>query len=327
MPHCTPRRQTHQIETLRTQFALADGLPFADVLPVERREEALRAEGAQWRQIVYTPVRTLWAFLTPVTSPDGSCRATVARVLAWLVSQGQRACTPKTDPYGKARQRLPESLLRRLVRETGHDLHDQVPAAWRWKGKPVKVIDGTTVSMPDAPANQEVYPQHGAQAPGVGFPIARLVVVFCLACGTALEAALGRYQSKQTGETALLRALADALQPGDVWLGDRCCGGYFDIALQQERGVDVVVRLPQQRRGDCRRGRRLGPGDQVVEWTKPPQRPAWLDEATYPRLPARLCLREVRVRVEQAGFRTDVLVVVTTLRDATTITAADWGQR
>jgi hypothetical protein len=178
--------------------------------------------------------------------------------------------------------------------------------------------------MPDTPANQAAYPQHTAQAPGLGFPIARLVVVFCLACGTALDAALGRYQGKQVGETALLRSLNHALEPGDVLLGDRCYGGWFDLALLRESGIDAVVRLHQQRDCDFRRGRRWGPGDHVVEWAKP-DRPDWMDEATYARLPERLVLREVRVRVTQAGFRTDSLVVVTTLIDPT-VTADDLAE-
>jgi hypothetical protein len=323
VPHSTPQRRTRQIETLRTQFAQADGLPFAEVLSAARIEDALREEKATWREAVYTPLLTLWAFLSQALCPDGSCRAAVARVLAWLVSRGEPPCTPKTDPYCKARQRLPESLLRRLVRQTGHALHEQAPAAWLWKGRRVKLVDGATVSMPDTAANQAAYPQHNAQAPGVGFPLARLVVVFCLACGTVLDAALGRYQGKQAGETALLRGLDDALEPGDVLLGDRCYGGWFDIALLCERGVDVVVRLHQQRRCDFRRGRRLGRDDHVVAWAKPAQRPEWMDEATYARLPERLLLREVRVRVTQAGFRTDSLVVVTTLVDAAAFPAAD----
>jgi len=179
------------------------------------------------------------------------------------------------------------------------------------------------VSMPDTPANQAAYPQHTAQAPGIGFPIARLVVVFCLACGTALDAALGRYQGKQAGETALLRGLDAALDPGDVLLADRHYGGWFDLALLGERGVDAVVRLHQQRGCDFRRGRRLGPTDHVVDWAKPAQRPGWMDEATYARLPDRLAVREVGVRVTQPGFRTRHLVVVTTLVDAAAVTAAD----
>jgi hypothetical protein len=315
MPYSTPGRRAHQLETLRAQFAQADGLPFADVLAGERVERALDEEGASGRDAVYTPLLTLWAFLAQVLSPDGSCRAAVARVLAWLVAQGQPPCTPKTDPYCKARQRLPEALLPRLVRETGQALHAEAPADWRWQGRKVKVVDGTTVSMPDTPANQRDYPQNPSQAPGLGFPIARLVVVFCLACGTALDAALGRYQGKETGENALLRTLADAFAPGDIVLGDRYYGGWFDLALWQQRGVDVVVRLHQLRRADFRRGRRLGRGDHVVRWPKP-ARPDWMDAATYAGLPDALEVREVHVRVTQPGFRTRRLVVVTTLGDA-----------
>jgi hypothetical protein len=288
-----------------------------------RIERALREEGATWRQKVYTPVLTLWAFLTQVASPDGSCRAAVARVLAWLVSQGEKPCTPKADPYCKARGRLPEALLQRLTRETGGTLHAEAPAAWRWKGRRVKVVDGTTVSMPDTPANQQAYPQHTAQQPGLGFPIARAVVVFCLACGAVLDAALGRYQGKRTGETALLRTLETAFEAGDVVLGDRCFSGYFDLALWQGQGVAVVVRQHQIRRTDFRTGRRLGPRDHVVSWVKPAQRPAWMDPATYGALPATLAVREVQVRVAQRGFRTQVLIVVTTLLDAEAYPARD----
>ena len=190
MPHSTPGRRARQIKALRSQFAQADGLPFADVLTADRLDRALRDEKATWREAVYTPVLTLWAFLSQVVHPDGSCRAAVARVLAWLVSCGERPCAPKTGPYCKARGRLPESLLVRLVRETGQELHRRSPPAWRWKGRPVKIADGTTVSMPDTPANQAAYPQAPSQQPGLGFPLARLVVVFSLACGTVLEAAL-----------------------------------------------------------------------------------------------------------------------------------------
>ena len=186
----------------------------------------------------------------------------------------------------------------------------------------MKVVDASTVSMPDTLANQAEYPQNPTQQRGVGFPIARIVVVFCLATGVVLDAALGRYQGKKTGENSLLRTLADAFAVGDVVLGDRYYGGWFDLALWQQRGVDAVVRLHQLRTADYRRGRRLGPGDHVVHWPKPP-RPAWMDAASYAQLPAALAVREVAVRVEQQGFRTQALVVVTTLPDATTFAAAE----
>ena len=321
MTDSTPRRRRRQIETLRAQFAQPDGLAFADVLPADRVETALREEGACWRHKVYTPLVILWAFLSQVASPDGCCRAAVARVLAWLVGQGRRPCRPTTGPYCKARARLPEALPRRLAREAGRTLHRQAEAAWLWCGRRVKVADGTTISMPDTDANQQAYPQPDAQKPGLGFPIARAVVVFCLATGAALDAALGRYHGKRTGEAALLRQLADGFEPGDVVLGDRSFGSFYELALWQARGVDAVVRLHQARRADFRSGRRLGRKDHVVVWGRP-DRPPWLDDETYASLPRTLTVREVAVRVAQPGFRTRRLVVVTTLLDADAYPAA-----
>ncbi|HZU38025.1 MAG TPA: IS4 family transposase [Gemmataceae bacterium] len=325
LPHSTARRRTRQIETLRTQFALADGGPFADLLTAERLEQALRQEQATWREALWTPLLTLGAFLSQVTSPDGSCRLTVNRVLAWLVSRSEQPCTPKTDPYGKARQRLPESLLRRLLRETDQSLHELSPAAWRWKNRRVQIADGTTVSMPDPPKNQAAYSQPDSPKPGLGFPIARLVAVFCLATGTVVDAALGRSQGKQQGQNSLLRTLEEALEAGDVLLADRYYSGWFDLAWWQQRGVEVVTRLPQRRRCDRRRGRRLGRNDPVVVGAQPP-RPDWMDEATSHRLPEQWELREVRIRVVQPGCRTTVLVVGTTLLDAVVYAAAELAQ-
>jgi len=325
MPHSTTRKQRRQIEMVRQQFAQADGLTFAEVLPAERIEQGLQEEKATWRDSVFSPMLTLWAFLGQVISPDGSCRNAVARIMAWLVSRGEAPCRPETDPYCKARQRLPESLFTRLMRQTGRALHELVPGDWLWQGRRVKLADGTTVSMPDTAANQAAYPQAGTQKRGVGFPIARLVVVFCLACGTVLEAALGRYQGKKTGENTLLRSLAQAFEPGDVLLSDRYFSGYFDIAYWKQRGVDVVTRLHQQRTCDMRRGRRLGRNDHVVVWPKP-QRPPWMDEATYAQMPDELEVREVRVHVTIKGFRTDIVEVVTTLLDAQTYKASALAQ-
>src|SRR5260370_20825410 len=325
MRHSTARTRTRQIEMVRSQVAQADGLAFAEGWRGERYETALQEEGATWRDCVYAPLLTLWAFLGQVISPDGSCRAAVARVLAWLVSQGEPPCTPQTGPYCKARIRLPGALVVRLMRETGAALEQAALADWGWMGRRVKVVDGTTVTMPDTEANQAAYPQQPQQQRGLGFPITRLVVVFCLACGTVIDAALGRYQGKKTGENALVRTLTAAFLPEDVLLADRYFSGYFDIAFWKQHDVDVVTQLHQRRRCDLRRGRRLGPNDHVVIWTKPP-RPAWMDEATYASMPDELVVREVRVRIAVSGFRTKVVVVVTTLLDADVYSARDLAE-
>lgn len=315
MAHPTRSQTRRQIRTLRTRFAQRDGLPFADVLPAERLERILQDEGVSWAEKVFTPVLTLWTFLTQVINPAGCCRAAVARVMAWLVARGEQPCGPSTGGYCKARRRLPEGLLTRLARETGQTLHRAVPDRWLWKGRRVQVADGTTVSMPDTPENQKEYPHPGSQADGIGFPQLRLVTLFSLSCGAVLDAAVGPSRGKQSGETALLRQISGGVEPGSVLLADRYFGGWFDLASWSRRGVDVVTRIHQKRTTDFRRGRRLGREDHVVRWPKR-QRPGWMDHQTYRDLPEELELREVRVHVASRGFRTRVLVVVTTLTDA-----------
>jgi hypothetical protein len=308
------------IHALRAHFAQPGGGAFADLLPADRVEAALREEGATWRHRVYTPAVTLWAFLTQVADPDRSCRAAVARVLAGLAAAG-RSARPTTGAYCKARARLPEGLPRRLARDAGRDLHRAATEAWLWRGRRVKVADGTTVSMPDTRANQQAYPQPGIQKPGLGFPVARVVAVFCLATGAVLDAALGRCPGKRTGEAALLRDLAGGFDPGDVVLADRLYGSFYDLAAWVARGVDAVVRLHQARRPDFRTGRRLGPKDHVVVWGRP-DRPRWVDGATLAGMPRSLTVREVAVRVPRRGFRTRGFVVATTLLDAARYPAA-----
>jgi Transposase DDE domain len=323
MSHSTARRRKRQMDLLLTQFAQKDGLAFTEVLPAERVERVLEQEGANWRECVYTPLLTLWAFLSQVICPDGSCRKTVARVLAWLVSRGEDPCSANTDPYCKARQRLPENLFVRLLLETGQTLHQQVPAEWRWRGRHVKIADGTTVSMPDTVANQAEYPQVPTQKPGLGFPIMRLMAVFSLASGAVLDAAIGRYKGKKTGENSLLRTLEKSFEPGDVLLADRYFSGYSDMAWWHERGIDVVTRMNKRRRCDMRRGTRLGRNDHIVVYPKPRHRPVWMDVAAFANMPAEMQIREVRVSICERGFRAKEVIIATTLLDHKQYSAAD----
>jgi putative transposase len=292
------------------------------ILPDAMVQQVLKEEGAHWKPIVYTPFLTFWTFFWQALSPDHSCRAAVKRVAAWMGRRGRKINDEDTSPYCKARARLPESALRRLARWLGYHLHREAAEDWLWCGRRVKVVDGTTVSMADTAANQREYPQSRSQKPGLGFPIARLVVVFCLATGSVLELAIGKYQGKQTGENSLFRRLWDDLKSGDVSLGDRYYGSYFDIAMLKQRGVDSVCRLHQGRPCDFGQGRRLGAEDQIVTWTRP-ARPDWMDEATYEDIYETMEVRIVRVHVARRGFRTRVLDLVTTLLDVEIYTKSD----
>ena len=309
-------------ELVRRSLLQADGLPFAAALSVEQMQRAFDDEGVCFGEdededIVYTPAIVLWAMLSQAlfTGEQRSCLAAVVRVAAFYAMMDRKICATNTGAYCRARRKVTEAVVRRLVRQVARDCEQQVPKRWRWKGRRVQLVDGTTFSMPDTPENQAEYPQPNSQAEGVGFPIMRAVALCSLATGMITAMACGPYAGKETGEPALLRALFDALSPGDVLLGDRYYGGWFMLALLQELGVDFVVRLHQLRDVDFHKGRRLGKGDHVVSWPKP-KKPEWMDQETYDRLPQQLEVREVRVNVDVPGFRAESLVVVTSLLDA-----------
>lgn len=297
-------------------------LYFAGLLSEDRIHQAFGKARWFWQGWVYSPAVTIWVFLAQCLSTDHSCRDAVARLIAWRLARGLKPCSAETGAYCTAREQIPEAACRQLMRETGRKVDEEAPRAWRWLGRRVLDVDGSTITMPDTPENQAEYPQVPGQRRGCGFPIARIVVVFSLAVGTVLDAAIGRYQGKQTGENSLFRTLHAVLQEGDVVLADRYFSGWFDLALLQQRGVDSVVRKHQLRATDFRTGRRLGPHDQLVRWSKP-ARAQWMSKAQYAALPAELELREVKVVVQQKGFRTKELVIVTTLLDAEQYPAAE----
>jgi hypothetical protein len=302
-------------------FLQIPGLAFADVLAEDDIQQACDEEGVDFGQadndddqkVVYTPAVTLWAFLSQVLfkGEQRSCLAATARVVVFMAALEIRV-SDNTGQYCRARGKLPESFLRRLTLDVARGCEKAIPKKWLWHNRHVHLADGTTVSMPDTEENQECYPQHGTQKQGVGFPIARMVVLLSLATAMVSGMALGPYQGKETGEPALLRELLDHFSAGDILLCDRCYCSYFLIVLLRRIGVDVVTRLHQMRTADFRRGRRLGQGEHVVRWPRP-ERPDWMDQATYDTMPEFLEVREVQVQVDQPGFRTQSFVAVTTL--------------
>ena len=311
-----------QVRFLRRQFLQEGDLPFTDVLSSKTVSQALTTAEVVWNDRIYTPLVTLWVFLNQVLSQDHSCRGAVARLIAHRVSQGLAACSSRTGAYCQARMRLPEKFFATIARAVGRQLEDQAEEQWLWKGHHVYMFDGSTISMPDTPSNQEAYPQPTSQTPGVGFPLARIAAVFSLSCGVILDLGVAAYSGKGQGEVTLLRKLWDLFRPGDVVLGDALMCNWRNLYELQEQGVHVVTRLNKAlRKADFRKGKRLGKDDHLVQWPKPHIRE--VGRAAQLAMPRHLTVREVRVHVEQPGFRTKVLVVVTTLLDPEQASVSD----
>lgn len=286
------------------------------LLPAARIEAACRRADYQDQGKLYTAVVTLQMFLSQMLRADRGCQSAVCGLAAHRAAQQQPPCSADTGGYCKARQRIPEPVVADLLRESGAALEAQGAAEWQWCQRPVRVVDGSTLLIADTPENLAAYPLQRQLTPGCHFPVVRILVVFALATGAVLEAALRPYQGKGTGETGMLRDLAERFAAGDVLLGDRYFSGFWDLAWWLARGVDVVTRLPASRRSDFRQGQRLGPNDHLVRWPRT-DRPDWLTSEQAAELPAELTLREVRVRVATPGFRTRIVIVVTTLLDPT----------
>jgi hypothetical protein len=296
----------------------SQGLPFRELLDEKRIKEALARAGVSFRKRVFDPMTALAAFLSQVVaSKDSSCEDAVSRVLAERVANGQPACSTDTSSYCTARTRLPEQAIAELTRQTGQELDEQAKDAWLWKGRHVKLVDGSTDEMTDTPANQAEYPQSRTQEPGLGFPVLRLVALFSLATGAVLDCAIGPCRGKKTGEQSLFRQLWDALKSGDILMGDRLYDAYRDIALLQAQGVDTVFGKKQSRRCDFRKGRKVGPNDHVVEWKRPKfDATRFESKSEWEALPDKLEMREVRCIVRRPGYRTRTVEIVTTLLDS-----------
>jgi hypothetical protein len=267
---------------------------FFNVLTGPQMLEQTEALLPEHRERLYPPTVTLAMFMKQALEEDRSCQKAVNAWAAQRVAEGLSANSIDTGAYCRARGRLPTEMVVALTREIGRVLSARARIGWRWRGRIVKLVDGSTISMADSEANQSQYPQSCNQAPGVGFPLARILAVICLSTGAVLEAAMGPCEGAGNSELGLLRGLAEAFCAGDVMLADALYCNYFLIATLQAAGVDVVFEQHGGRITDFRRGERLGTRDHRVHWTKP-RRPQWMSPEQYQAFPDTLALREVEV--------------------------------
>ncbi len=258
------------------------------------------------RERQYPPTVALAMFLKQALSEDRSCQRAVNGWIAQSVAEGLKPPSARTGGYCRARRRLPEQMVTTLTREAGDLLCRQAHSGWRWRGRTVKLGDGTGISLPGTRDNQDRYPQPSTQAKGVGFPQMRLAGVVCLSTGALLDAAMGPHAGKGSGELGLNRRLEHVFHAGDVFLADALYCNYFLIARLQRLGVDVLFEQNGARITDFRRGERLGARDHIVRWQKPAARPQWMSRQDYKAFPNELTVREVKV----AGR-----VLVTTMLD------------
>ena len=266
---------------------------------------------------------TVWSFLWQVSQAGAACRDAVRQAIVLCRLQNQPVPSEKTPAYCLARAKLPMDRLESIHRELVKNAESHIQERDLWCGLRVTILDGTCFTMEDTEENQALYPQLKAQKPGCGSPIAKLLACFSLATGMITDWVLGNHHQH---ELALLPKLLEHLRAGDVASGDRGFGNYPCLAQCLHRGIHAVFRAnTAKRKIDFRKGKRLGPQDYLMTWKKGAVCPAYLTAEAWAELPESIEVRVVRVQAKIRGFRTQSLLLVTTLLDPVKYPAIELG--
>ena len=207
--HRTRKPQQNQQKRIQHHARNSDAYRFFNLLTSPALLANVEALLPGHRERLFPPTETLSMFLAQALSSDRSCQKVVNDAAVKRMTGGLPMCSTRTGAYCRARQRLDLKMVSTLVCQSAQLMDNAVPKQWHWRGRPVRLFDGTTVAMSDTAANQAVYPQQNAQQAGLGFPICRLLGIICLSSGAVLNAAVGPYHGKGSTEQDLLRGLLD----------------------------------------------------------------------------------------------------------------------
>lgn len=297
-------------------------------------EQACREVGHQWRKRSLDPVTTLHLFILQVL--NGNTAMTHLPHLSDLAFTASAYC--------QARGRLPLAAIQKLLQRLLGELAPETSAADRWRGHRTFLLDGSGFSMPDTPELQAHFGQPGGQKKGCGFPVGHLLAMFHAQTGLLIETLVAPLRTHDMSQVAQMHP---KLSAGDLLLADRGFCSFAHLALAVSRGLHAVFRIHQKTLVDFTPNRphatagkkklskglptsrwvkQLGVLDQLVEWVKPAQRPNWMTQEQYAKLPATLVVRELRYQIANPGCRVKQVTLVTTLLDPIAYPAADLAE-
>jgi hypothetical protein len=318
-PRSAGQKLADQLAEIRRKSISQLAACFAHFIP----DQALRPHrsGAQSRRRLFSKENTFWGFFTQILNADSGCSEVVRKFHAFAASRSMDQPSSSTSGYCQARQRFKESDLESILAHTTQQLarHDTEKGL---QDRRVIVVDGTGVSMPDTPENQQVWPQTRQQKPGCGFPQAYMCACFNLQTGALLSYELG---NKKSHELLLLRDQWETFEAGDIFLGDKGFCSYYDVSKFKDQGVDSVITLARRQPITANNADQiLGEDDLLIHWP----RPKWNKHLSYSKaeweaLPERLPLRQIKVHVQEPGYRTQSFFIITTLTDASLYSAND----
>jgi len=287
---------------------------------------ACRDSGMTWIKSLLDPIVTVQIFMVQILHGNTACQH-----LPHLCRM-----TFTSAAYCKARFRVKLKVFQLLLLRCVDSIERETLDAGRWLGHRVFFVDGSSFSMPDTPVLQACFGQPSGQKPGCGFPTAHWLAMLHMGTGMITQVLTSPLRTHDMSRT---KELHPELQPNDLLVADRAFCSFAHLCLLIERRVDAVLRVHQQTIVDFTPGRdhvipgkgkvikglprskwlrRLGVQDQVVQWLKQPKnKPNWMTTEQFASLPNEITVRELRYDVNQKGFRTKQITLVTTLLDET----------
>jgi citrate lyase gamma subunit len=274
-----------------------------------------------FRERIFTPFLTLYAFVYQCLEDDSSCRRTVAHLMLMLNRSHKKELSPSTGSYCKARSRLPVKFLL-LTAKKIYDLMDKLAKPeWQWKHGVVKIVDGTCISMADTKRNLVKFQKPNSKNkihPDAGFPVGRIVAIFNFATGGVIDLAISSYRGKGTGELSLIHQLWHCFEKGDTLLGDSLYSAYPLVAVALSKQVHIVAEI----RSSIVKQFSRKITDKVVS-IKKGQRSDSLNSEDFDALPREIKVRIIKLNCAPAGFRVKTKWLLTTHLDAKIIPADD----
>lgn len=307
-PRSAQQIMTERLKQLKHKSLSQLGACLGKFIPEQLLQPS--KSGINCRQRVFSKKNTFWAFFSQILDADGGCQEVVRRVQAIVATKGDTLPSSSTAAYCQARSRLDTDSLRSIFKHTAKQLNS-MSGANSFHKRRVVVVDGTGLSMPDTEKNQQVWPQQSAQKPGCGFPQATVCACFCLHTGTMLSYEVG---SRKNHELTLLRKQRNTFKEGDIFLGDKGFCSYYDLHGFKEKGIDSVITLARRHPvSPAGAIKSLGKDDLLIYWDKPVK--SSYPHSNWNELPERFMLRQIKVTVDQPGFRVKSFYIVTTLLD------------
>ena len=291
------------------QQTFSQRIPFAalrELLTDGEIETICRQLGHTWRARRLPPAITVRSMVYRSLHRNRSIKT----LLTDMAAADIRRQAPTDAAWCQARSKLPVALWPELIQRSVQRLVDLVGRQFLYWGRPVFLIDGSTVSMPDEPELVETFGYANTKHGLSRFPVARLTFLVRAGVQAVCDYRIGHYR---TGEDAQFNQMWPTIPNGAICLFDKKFCSFYNLAKLRQHRISVISPLHQKRDPYklIKAGKRIGPDQWIVRLDLARQlRKRYKDDS----LPRYVRVRLIRVKFRRHG-QLKYIWLVTTLLD------------